>query len=228
MSDASNSPDVAVLVSGGLDSAILCVELLKTGARVFPLYLRFGLRWEEVEVSYLRRFLEAVARPGLERLTMLDEPVAALYGHHWSLEGPEVPDADSPDEAVYLPGRNLLFLAKASVWCRVRNIERVALGCLGSNPFSDSTPEFFERMEDVANRALTGRLRVVRPFEGLGKTDVLRRGAHLPLELTFSCLRPVGGRHCGACNKCAERRKGFLEAEVPDPTDYAATTAPAS
>jgi 7-cyano-7-deazaguanine synthase len=46
-------------------------------------------------------------------------------------------------------------------------------------------------------------------------------GDGLPLELTFSCLRPVGGLHCGRCNKCAERRRGFAEAGLPDPTQYA-------
>ena len=31
-------------------------------------------------------------------------------------------------------------------------------------------------------------------------------GRGLPLELTFSCIAPVAGQHCGRCNKCAERR----------------------
>lgn len=221
MPAASTPSDVAVLVSGGLDSAILCVDLRKRGARVFPLYVRFGLRWEQVELEFLRRFLDAVAQPGLAPLVVLDEPVAEVYGRHWSVDGPEVPGEDTPDEAVYLPGRNLLFIAKAAVWCRLRDVERLALGCLGTNPFPDSTPEFFGQMEAVANRAMNGRLRVERPFEGMTKTDVLRRGRDLPLEWTFSCLRPVDGLHCGTCNKCAERRKGFGAAGYPDPTRYA-------
>ena len=72
-------------------------------------------------------------------------------------------------------------------------------------------------------RAVGGSVRVRRPYADLGlhKRDVLRRGAGLPLEHTFSCLRPAGGRHCGRCNKCAERRAGFRDAGVPDPTRYA-------
>jgi 7-cyano-7-deazaguanine synthase len=227
MPEESTVPGIAVLVSGGLDSAILAVDLLGEYARVFPLYVRFGLRWETVELAYLRRFLDAVARPGLEPLAILDEPVAGVYGRHWSLGDSEVPDAETPDEAVYLPGRNLFFLTKGAVWCRLRSIERLALGCLGSNPFPDSTPQFFEQMEAVVNRAMDGRLRIVRPYDGMGKTDVLSRGRHLPLEFTFSCLHPSDGRHCGACNKCAERQKGFRVARIPDPTDYAVTPAPA-
>lgn len=224
MPDESSARDtsIAVLVSGGLDSAILCAELLKDGALVHPVYIRFGLRWEEVERSYLTRFLEGIAQPRLARLTVLDEPVGDVYGRHWSVGGADVPDASTPDEAVYLPGRNLLFLAKAAVWCRLRNIDRVALGCLGTNPFADSTPAFFDQMEAVANQALGGRLKVIRPFDGLHKTDVVQRGRDLPLQWTFSCLKPVDGLHCGSCNKCAERRNGFAVAGIADVTQYAA------
>ena len=75
MSEASG-----VLTSGGLDSAILCVDMLREFRRVFPLYIRGGLRWEEVELASLRRFLAAVRRPGLESLVVLDEPVDVVYG----------------------------------------------------------------------------------------------------------------------------------------------------
>lgn len=221
--------DVAVLASGGIDSAILCVDLLREFARVHPLYVRFGLRWEEVELAGLRRFLDVAAagRPGLFPLHVLEEPVADVYGaDHWSTGGRDVPDAATEDDAVYLPGRNLLLASKASVWCRLRGIEALAFGCLRANPFPDCTPEFFRDLEGVLNRALGGRLRLLRPFERLGKDEVLRRGEGLPLQLTFSCLRPMGVRHCGACNKCAERRRGFRDASWPDLTPYAFDPAP--
>lgn len=222
MDDDSKGRDVAVLVSGGVDSAILSVDLLHEFRRVFPIYVRFGLRWEEVELASLRRFLEAAAREGLSPLTVLDEPVADVYGSHWSVAGPSVPGEETPDEAVYLPGRNLLLVSKVAVWCRLRGIERLALGCLEANPFPDSTPEFYSALEAVVNRAMDGRLRLLRPFDRLSKSQVLHKGVGLPLEHTFSCLSPVSGRHCGACNKCAERRKGFREAGIPDPTPYSA------
>jgi 7-cyano-7-deazaguanine synthase len=221
--------DVAVLASGGIDSAILCVDLLREFTRVHPLYVRFGLRWEEVELAGLGRFLQAAARPGLLPLHVLEEPVADIYGDaHWSTGGDDVPDAETADDAVYLPGRNLLLAVKASVWCRLRGIEALAFGCLSANPFSDSTPEFFRSLEDAVNRALGGRIRLLRPYERLAKEDVLRRGAGLPLQYTFSCLRPLGGLHCGACNKCAERRRGFLAAGWPDLIPHAPAATPAS
>jgi 7-cyano-7-deazaguanine synthase len=225
MPERSERGDVAVL-TGGADSAVLAVELLGSFDRVFPLYIRFGLRWERTEQEGLEAFLKAVARPGLEALRVLDEPMSDVYGEHWSTDGGDVPDADTPDSAVYLPGRNLLLVAKAAAWCSVRGVRSIALGSLASNPFPDSTPEFDRDLEAVLDRAFGSRITLLRPFAELTKSDVLRRGSGLPLWLTFSCLQPVEGRHCGHCNKCAERRMGFRMAGRPDRTLYAAARTP--
>ena len=211
----------AVLISGGIDSAILCMELLRDFSRVIPLYIRSGLRWEEAELSSLDRFLSAAQVGGIDSLVVLDEPIADVYGSHWSTDGSNIPGRDSADEAVYLPGRNLLLTVKAAIWCRLREIETLALGSLGSNPFPDCTPAFFQSLETLLNQAMDGKLRLIRPFDQLHKTDVLVRGKLLPLQLTFSCINPVGGRHCGICNKCAERKKGFRDAGLVDLTSYA-------
>jgi 7-cyano-7-deazaguanine synthase len=211
---------LAVLVSGGLDSAILLAESARQRPAVHPLYVRFGLYWEEVELAHLRRFLEAIAAPSLRPLTVLDMPVADLYGPHWSITGRGVPGPRTPDEAVFLPGRNLFFLAKALVWCHLHQVPEAALAPLEQNPFPDATPAFFRACQDVVNQAVGGRVQVLFPFLGLSKVEVLRRGAGLPLGWTFSCIRPADGRHCGACNKCQERRVAFRAAGLSDPTEY--------
>lgn len=217
---SSAQPDLAVLVSGGLDSAILLGEALRCHRRVYPLYVRTGLYWEMAELRQLRRFLEAVCCPALKPLQVLDLPVADLYGDHWSITGRQVPDAASPDEAVFLPGRNVLLLAKTLLWCHLHRVPALALGLLGSNPFPDATPTFFAAIQDAVNQSVAGAVEVRRPFAGLSKAEVLRRGRGLPLALTFSCIRPVAGRHCGCCNKCAERRRAFTDAGLPDGTEY--------
>jgi 7-cyano-7-deazaguanine synthase len=215
-----NQSATAVLISGGLDSAILCVELLREFPRVAPLYIRSGLRWEVAEIASLNRFLSQVGEAGLDGLIVLDEPIADVYGSHWSTNGRAVPGSETADEAVYLPGRNLLLTVKAAVWCRLHGIHTLALGTLGSNPFPDSTPDFFRKMEDLLNQAMGGELRLIRPFDRLHKAEVIARGSHLPLHLTFSCINPIDGLHCGACNKCAERKKGFCDADLTDRTIY--------
>jgi 7-cyano-7-deazaguanine synthase len=220
MGKIRGSAALAVLVSGGLDSAVLLGESLRSHAAVHPLYVRQGLAWEAVELRHLRRFLRAVRGPSLRPLRVLKVPVADLYGDHWGLTGREVPDADTPDEAVYLPGRNVLLLAKALLWCHLHDVPAVALGSLASNPFPDATPVFFRAYERVVNRAVNGHVAILRPYAHLHKTEVMVRGRGLPLGLTFSCLHPIGGRHCGKCNKCAERRRAFADAGMADPTRY--------
>jgi len=211
---------IAVLASGGLDSAVLLAELAREYKRVFPVYIRAGHIWESAELFHLQRFLAEVRRPALQPLAILDLPVADLYAEHWSLTGRGVPGPDSPDEAVYLPGRNLLLASKALVWCCLRGVPTLALGTLQGNPFPDADEPFFESLAALASRALGTELRLIRPFTTLSKRDVLARGRDLPLRWTLSCIQPVDTLHCGQCNKCAERHRAFADLGLDDPTEY--------
>jgi 7-cyano-7-deazaguanine synthase len=211
---------LAVLVSAGLDSAILLAEALDHHPRVHPLYVRSGLHWETAELNHLCRFLGALERPALAPLQLLEVPVGDLYAPHWSLTGNKIPDADSLDDAVFLPGRNVLLLSKAILWCHLQRVPAVALGVLHSNPFPDATPAFFAALQKVVNEAVGGAVEVRTPYAGLTKAEVVKRRAGAPLELTFSCLDPADDTHCGRCNKCNERRRAFVEAHLADPTVY--------
>ncbi len=211
---------VACLTSGGLDSGVLLGELART-SRVLPVYIRSGLRWEDVELSWLVRFLEAIQSDRIETLRILTMPLQDLYGTHWSLGKGPVPDARSPDEAMFLPGRNILLLAKLAVLAGLERIKTIAIGSLGGNPFPDATPEFFTSFEQALSMGLAWPTTIHAPFRHLSKAQVIHRGRDLPLELTFSCVRPVGSLHCGQCNKCAERRRAFAAAGLEDRTRYA-------
>jgi 7-cyano-7-deazaguanine synthase len=217
----TGSDPVAVLASGGVDSAVLVAHLAEPGPVVHPVYVRFGLAWEPAEEAHLRRFLGALDGRGVRPLSVIELPVADVYGAHWSLSGVDVPDETTTDDSVYLPGRNLLLLVKTSIWCSRHDVHRIALGTLQGNPFADSSPQFFSGLAGLASTALDFDLRVETPFAGLTKAEVLELGRRLPLEHTFSCIAPVRGQHCGRCNKCAERRKGFAEAGATDRTAYA-------
>jgi 7-cyano-7-deazaguanine synthase len=215
-----SQPTLAVLISGGLDSAILLGDAMRR-QRCVPIYMRCGLAWEAIEKEYLDRYLDALRGPALQPLVVLDQPIADVYRPHWSITGKDVPDAKSADEAVFLPGRNVLLLAKSLLWCHLHRIPAIALGSLQTNPFPDATPEFFGGMQNLVNQAMQGSVEVRLPFGGMKKVAVMRLGVGLPLEHTFSCIAPIHGLHCGRCNKCAERQHAFKDAGMPDPTKYA-------
>ena len=196
-------------------------ELARRYRKVYPVFIRYGLVWETAELQHLKRFLRSARIPRVQSLTVLDLPVRDLYGVHWSTTGRKVPHARTSDEAVYLPGRNLLLLSKATVFCALNKIDTIAVGSLGHNPFPDATPKFFREFATIAGEALKFRVKVIAPFRALPKEKVIRRGKSLPLHLSFSCIAPRRGMHCGRCNKCAERQHAFCEAGVEDLTRYA-------
>jgi len=211
---------IGVLVSGGLDSAILISRLLEQGEQVQPFYVESHLRWQATEFAALREYLKAVARPELAELVILELPLQDLYRGHWSLTG-DVPGVATADDAVYLPGRNLLLAIKPALWCQMHGIGRLAVGVLGSNPFDDAGEAFFTALENTLSRLGQPALKLVRPFGGMRKREVMEIGRKYPLGLSFSCISPVGRLHCGQCNKCAERQAAFKMVGMDDPTVYA-------
>jgi len=228
---------VCVLVSGGVDSCVLLGLMAQQFRETFPAYICCGLRWEGAEIYWLRKYLKRIERrPRGEKpsktgalprgiihpLATLSMPVRDLYQSHWSLPNTypgskadqEVPGWNSSDDRVYLPGRNLLLLAKASVYCAQHGISTIAMGQLKGNPFPDATPRFFRSAEKTISSALNFQIRIWTPFLRSSKGEVIQIGKQLglPLGLSFSCLSP-SPRHrpCGRCNKCAEREKAMRD-----------------
>jgi 7-cyano-7-deazaguanine synthase len=245
----------AVLISGGLDSAVLLAEEAARpgpggpGDNIFvqPIYVSVGLAWEAAEQAALRELLATEplgsrARP----LVSLSVDMRDVYeAGHWAIKG-KPPHYDTPDEDVYLPGRNVILLGKAAVYCAAARIERLVLGTLAHNPFPDATPAFRSAMAKALSLGLAHPLTIDAPYADAGKAEVIRRGTALgvPLRLTLSCMDPQKVRkvrevrevrepleplepfepqfvHCGVCSKCRERHDAFVEAGMADPTDYA-------
>ena len=216
-------PPVAVLCSGGLDSAVLVAHQTRN-AQVHPVYVRAGLAWEPRELRVLSRLLAAAPFTGrVEPLTRLDAPMRDLYGTtHWAVRGTP-PAFDTPDSDVYLVGRNVTLLATVGLLCAQRRIGVITLGPLVGNPFPDATPAFFDAMARALSLGLDHEIRIVSPFGRFTKAEVIRLGVGLgvPFELTVSCMSPADERHCGRCSKCRERLQAFDAAGVVDPAEYA-------
>jgi len=200
---------------------VLLGELARARRHVFPIYVRAGLLWERVELGMLRKFIAALKRENIEEVAVLDFPTGDITRDHWSVTGKAVPGYHASLASNYIPGRNLSLLTKAAMFCARNRIGEIAMAPLESNPFPDARPEFFRAVERVVKLGMELPLRVLTPFAGLEKSDVIMKGRALPLELTLSCANPRGSLHCGACTKCAERAEGFRAAGIADPTRYA-------
>jgi 7-cyano-7-deazaguanine synthase len=198
-------------------------ELLRRGRTVQPIFIRSRLCWEEAELEALQRYLDHQQAAGLRKLIVLDVPMTDLYGQHWSVTGQGTPESTSAEEDVYLPGRNALLVLTAAVWCQRHQISELALATLATSPFADASLHFIDRMQAVLDCYGNGSapVQIALPFGKMTKRQVMQIGSASPLALTFSCIRPTNGHHCGQCNKCEERRRAFRESGLHDPTQYA-------
>jgi 7-cyano-7-deazaguanine synthase len=214
------------LLSGGLDSAVLAALEARTHV-VHPVYVVGGLAWEDGEQRVIEALLgsppfSAAPNPVMP-LRRLEFSMRDVYpASHWALRGTP-PAYDTPDEDVYLHGRNVALLSKAAVYAASRHVSRVVVAPLAGNPFPDATPAFFAALSAAYSLGLATPIEIDAPFAHLHKEDVVKIGADLgvPFELTLSCMNPSGVTHCGLCSKCRERRDAFNAAGVTDPTAYA-------
>ena len=211
----------AVLFSGGLDSAVLLALAARDGV-VQPLYISVGLAWEEQERAAVDALLRSEALKHVLPAVTLHADMHDVYpGTHWAIRG-TAPAYDTPDEDVYIEGRNVVLLGKASVFMARAGLSRVLIGPLAGNPFPDASAEFFDAMGRALSIGLDTTISIEAPLARMHKADVIELGAKLnvPMELSLSCMQPRGGVHCGRCSKCRERIEGFRDAGVVDRTRY--------
>jgi 7-cyano-7-deazaguanine synthase len=203
-----------------------------TRREVQPVYVSVGLAWEAAERQAVEALLRAWSGNGrFGPLANLSVDMRDVYSpSHWALTG-KPPAYDTPDEDVYLPGRNVVLLGKAAVYCASRGIARLVLGTLEHNPFPDATPAFRDAMRTALSLGLAHDLEIEAPYASMDKAAVIRRGVALgvPMALSLSCMQPIVSPgavplHCGTCSKCRERHDAFVEAGITDPTSYADLT----
>jgi 7-cyano-7-deazaguanine synthase len=211
-----------VLFSAGLDSAVLLADASARYGSVQPVYVHSGLAWEEAEHQLAVRFLREAGVQSRTLVTLTVDMRDVYPETHWAVRG-EAPAFDTPDEDVYLEGRNIVLLSKAAVFAARAKLSTILLGPLAGNPFPDATPLFFQSMTVALTMGLATPISIKAPFREMEKEDVIALGARLgvPFELTLSCMQPVGTLHCGRCSKCRERLQAFRAAGLDDPAAYA-------
>ena len=228
----SPAPFAVALVSGGLDSMVSAAMAREAGQRLLALSFDYNQR-HRVELAAARRIADAL---GAERHIVLPMDLSAFGGSALTA------DIDVPKDGVgtedgggipvtYVPARNTIFLSLALGWAEAAGARDIYIGvnALDYSGYPDCRPEFiaaFERLAELATKAgVEGDpFRIQAPLQNMTKADIVREGTRLGLDLglSWSCYDPApGSLHCGECDSCRLRARGFDEAGIADPTRYA-------
>lgn len=224
----TDSQIAVALISGGLDSFVSAARARADGYRLLALSVDYNQR-HQVELAAARRIAASL---GAERHVVLPLDLSQFGGSALTA------DIDVPKGGVggdipvtYVPARNTIFLSLALGWAEAAGARDLYIGvnALDYSGYPDCRPEFiagFEKLAELATKAgVEGHpFRIHAPLQHMTKADIVREGVRLGLDLglSWSCYDPApGGLHCGLCDSCRLRSKGFEEAGVSDPTRYA-------
>jgi 7-cyano-7-deazaguanine synthase len=221
------SRSAVVLLSGGLDSMVCAGLAREAGFAVVALTVDYGQR-HRVELDAAR----AIAARLVERHVVLPLDLRAFGGSALTADIAVPKDGVEPGIPVtYVPARNTIFLSLALGLAEASGARDLFIGvnAVDYSGYPDCRPEFiaeFERLANLATRAgVEGEpFALHAPLLDISKADIAREAGRLGLDaaLSHSCYDPLpDGRHCGRCDACRLRAKGFAEAGIADPTLYA-------
>jgi len=217
-----------ILLSGGLDSAT-CLAIAR--AQNFDCYaLSFDYGQKQLAelhaakniANYLGAIQHKIVRVGLD----------SLGGSALTDDTIQIPDYQKSTDipVTYVPARNTVFISIALGWAEVLSASDIFVGAnaIDYSGYPDCRPDYFQAMENVANLATKAgragmKFNIHTPLMQMNKSDIIREGIKLGLDyaMTVSCYRAnANGEACGHCDSCTFRKKGFMEAQMADPTRY--------
>jgi 7-cyano-7-deazaguanine synthase len=228
------SKQAVVLLSGGMDSMVVAGLAREAGYGLLALTIDYNQR-HRIELEAAAR-IAAHLRAGKHIVLPLD---LTRFGGSALTDDIAVPKGGIGGDVpvTYVPARNTIFLSLCLGWAEAAGARDLFIGvnALDYSGYPDCRPEFVAAFETMANLATKAgvegdRFTVHTPLMRMTKADIAREAARLELDagMSWSCYDPApGGRHCGLCDSCRLRAKGFEEAGLPDPTLYAASPPPA-
>ena len=222
-----------VLLSGGLDSSTITAIAHHEGYKLYCLSFNYDQR----NVAELKAAKRVASFFKAEQHYILDVGLGQIGGSALTddIEVPKNQNIDHPQKneipITYVPARNTIFLSYALAWAEVLLSDTIFIGVnvMDYSGYPDCRKEYINAFETMANLAtkagVTGEttIKIKTPLIHLSKAQIIKKGNELNLDysLTLSCYDPDSeGRACGACDSCLQRKKGFQEAKVKDPTLY--------
>lgn len=223
-----------ILFSGGLDSTTVLAIAQKAGYSCYCLSFQYGQK-QTIELKKARQLADAnqVAKHLVLNLDLGKIGGSALTD---SVEVPKDRDMENNAEEIpitYVPARNIIFLSHALAWAEVLGAKDIFIGvnAVDYSGYPDCRPEFLEAFTQMANLGTKAGVEghegfsIQAPLLNMSKAEIIKKGIALGVDYaaTHSCYDPVAEKACGRCDACVLRMKGFSEAGITDPTDYAKT-----
>ncbi len=219
------STPAVVILSGGMDSAVLLAWLNSRNIQVMTLSFDYGSRHNARELpmaSVLAKFF------GCEHRQVKLDFFSELYHSALLQNGPQIPDghyADDNMRQTVVPFRNGIFLAVAIGVAEELKYPHVMLGSHAGDHtiYPDCRPEFTAAISQAAILGTYAGVQVLSPFSRMDKRDIgdLGRGLGLDFRMTWTCYKGQES-HCGVCGACTERKYALRYEEGLDPTHYLA------
>ena len=221
-----------VLLSGGIDSTTTLAIAMADGYEAYALSFDYGQR-HQIELEAARRVADSLGAKE-HRIAKID---LRIFGGSALTDDVDVPKKRSEAEiahgipVTYVPARNTIFLAYALAWAEVIPAGDIFLGvnAIDYSGYPDCRPEFIEAFEALANVGTKAgvegrRFHIHTPLIKFSKAEIICKAIErgVGLSLTHSCYDPSPeGLACGECDSCLLRLKGFREAGIEDPIQYA-------
>lgn len=225
------SKTAVCVCSGGIDSTVAATIAAQEGYELHFLHVSYGQRAEQREKEAVEQI---AAYLGAKQLKYVKIPFfKELGGSSLTDSSRKVPigkevnlDEEKETPSTWVPCRNLVLLAHASAYAEVISAEALFVGFNAeeARSYPDNEKDFVVRFNAVLKKAVASFSQpptVEAPLVDLFKPGIIKKGIEVkaPLHLTYSCY--IGEeRHCGVCESCLHRRRGFAEAGVDDPTVY--------
>lgn len=220
-----------LLISGGLDSAVMLAEAIEKGRECHAICFDYGQR-HRLEIRSAQNICRHYNVP--LRIVKIDP---SAFRNSSLISSQSIPKNRSPSEiavsgipSTYVPARNTIFLAFAAGHAELINAQEIYYGpnLDDALPYPDCREEFVTAFQQVMNFATaqattTQPPKLITPLVKLTKIEIIKHGLQLktPFELTLSCYDPTPlAHHCGTCDACILRKNGFTLAKIDDPTLY--------
>ena len=207
-----------VILSGGPDSTTVAYWAKNQGFEIYAITFDYG----QLAVREIRSASAIAERLGVHHKTVDLSSLKEIYTGVTSLVDESVPMSATFTNPLIVPFRNGIFLAVAVAYASTIGATKIFYGAHGSDePFyPDCRKEFYNAFEHAARLGTELDITIESPFSDSPKSEIIRKGFELevPFDLTWSCYIN-GPKHCGRCESCMNRKRAFLEAATPDPTE---------